>query len=89
VVESQWLKTFQMRKDMNLQSGGYVLMPNHFHAIIVIGKNQYNTQRDKQRRAMHCVSAVRQNDNARKTFADCKNQFGTQSNHKTLWFNKS
>lgn len=28
---------------MNLQMGEYVVMPNHFHAIIIIGENQYNS----------------------------------------------
>ena len=31
-----------MRPDMNLQMGEFVVMPNHFHAIIIIGENQYN-----------------------------------------------
>lgn len=44
MVETEWLKTFEMRKDMNLQIGEFVVMPNHFHAIIMIGDNEYNTQ---------------------------------------------
>ena len=65
-VEQQWLKTFEIRKDMNLQMGKYVIMPNHFHAIIIIGDNIYNMQRgavtecgavtERSRDAMHCVS---------------------------------
>lgn len=42
IVRQEWLKTFDMRPDMNLMMGEYVIMPNHFHAIIHIGKNQYN-----------------------------------------------
>lgn len=45
IVETEWLKTFEMRPDMNLQMGEYVIMPNHFHAIIIIGQNEYNTKR--------------------------------------------
>lgn len=45
MVKSEWLKTFDMRPDMNLFMGEYVVMPNHFHAIIGIGDNAYNTQR--------------------------------------------
>ncbi|MGQ1945597.1 transposase [Geofilum sp. OHC36d9] len=45
IVETEWLKTFEMRPDMNLQMGEYVIMPNHFHAIIIIGENEYNTKR--------------------------------------------
>ena len=41
-IETEWLKTFEIRKDMNLQMGEYVIMPNHFHAIITIGTNKYN-----------------------------------------------
>ncbi|MGS2763301.1 transposase [Sinomicrobium sp. M5D2P9] len=53
IVEQEWLKTPELRPDMNLSLGTYVVMPNHFHAILEIGRNQYN-QRSKD--AMHCVS---------------------------------
>jgi hypothetical protein len=43
IVEAEWLKTFEMRPDMNLYMDEYVVMPNHFHAVIGIGANQYNT----------------------------------------------
>jgi REP element-mobilizing transposase RayT len=43
IVEPEWIKTFEMRQDLNLQMGEYVVMPNHFHAIISIGINKYNT----------------------------------------------
>lgn len=42
IVKSEWNKTFDMRADMNLEMGEYVVMPNHFHAIIGIGENRYN-----------------------------------------------
>lgn len=45
IVESEWLKTFDMRPDMNLHMGEYVVMPNHFHAIVGIGANKYNSGR--------------------------------------------
>lgn len=41
-VESEWLKTIELRPDMNLELAEYVVMPNHFHGIIFIGENQYN-----------------------------------------------
>jgi len=53
IVKMEWKKTFEIRPDMNLKSGEYITMPNHFHAIITIGENKYNTQ---CRDAMHCVS---------------------------------
>jgi REP element-mobilizing transposase RayT len=65
IVKYEWLKTFLMRPDMNLKMDEYVIMPNHFHAIIIIGDNKYNTHIDSQfdpqsvpqcRDAMHCVS---------------------------------
>lgn len=46
IVQSEWLKTFEMRPDMNLYMGEFVIMPNHFHAIIGIGENQYNKGQD-------------------------------------------
>jgi putative transposase len=53
IVRSEWLKTFELRPDMNLLMGEFIVMPNHFHAIIGIGDNAYNrTCRD----AMHAVS---------------------------------
>src|SRR5690554_2686213 len=74
IAHSEWLKTFEMRPDMNLIRGEFVVMPNHFHAIIGIGKNQYNSQcdtHDRRRNAMHCVSTA--------TADFPKNQFGPQS----------
>lgn len=65
IVELEWLQTFELRPDMNLDMGVFVVMPNHFHAIIGIGENQYNMERGVQRGArcgthrrdaMHCVS---------------------------------
>lgn len=41
-VEEEWLKSFELRPDMNLTMDVFKVMPNHFHAIIVIGENEYN-----------------------------------------------
>jgi len=69
IAEQEWIKTFDMRPDMNIQMGEFVVMPNHFHAIIIIGENEYN-QRDDDgddhrccRDAMHCVSTSSQPHN--------------------------
>ena len=67
IAQTEWIKTFEMRPDMNLVMGEFVVMPNHFHAIIGIGKNQYNCGRD----AMHSVSTKNTNIT--------KNRFGPQS----------
>ncbi len=63
ITQNEWLKTFEMRPDMHLWMGEYVVMPNHFHAIIGIGKNQFNRKRGAQRGrdAMHCVSTTNAN----------------------------
>lgn len=43
IAAAEWIKTPDIRPDMNLILGEFVVMPNHFHAIIIIGDNQYNT----------------------------------------------
>ena len=43
VVESEWIRTPEIRPDMNIELGEYQVMPNHFHAILIIGDNQYNS----------------------------------------------
>lgn len=71
---------------MNLTMGEYVVMPNHLHAIIGIGKNKYNSpgdgNHDKQkfveragRDAMHCAITPGNKPKSRSP----KNQFGPQS----------
>ena len=66
-AEQEWIKTPGIRPDMNLELGEFVVMPNHFHAIIIIGHNKYNASHGNGRDAMHRVSA------------DGKNKFGPQS----------
>ena len=61
IAELEWLKPPQIRPDMNLELGEYVVMPNHFHGIIIIGKNEFNSKQpvgddERCRDAMHCVS---------------------------------
>ena len=36
VVESEWIKSIAMRPEMEIELGEFVVMPNHFHAIINI-----------------------------------------------------
>lgn len=50
IVEKEWLKAFEMRPDMNLLMGEYITMPNHWHGIITIGENEYNSERRKKDR---------------------------------------
>ena len=53
IAETQWLQTTELRPDMKLELGAFVVMPNHLHGIVIIGDNEFNTNR---RDAMHCVS---------------------------------
>ncbi len=43
IVEKEWLKTFDVRKKLSLY--GYVVMPNHFHGIIIIAGGRGTLQR--------------------------------------------
>lgn len=64
IVEEEWLKTISLRPDMNLSLGEYIVMPNHFHAIIFIGRNKYNTSIPRTD-AMHGVSEISQSEISR------------------------
>ena len=59
ITEDEWIRSLALRPDMNLELGEFVVMPNHFHGIIIIGENQYNTA--SCRDAMHCVSTATPN----------------------------
>ena len=43
IAESEWFKSLEMRPDMNLDVGEFIVMPNHIHGIIIIGKNEFNS----------------------------------------------
>jgi putative transposase len=80
VVEMEWLKTKELRPDMNLELGEYVVMPNHFHGIIFIDDNQYNLKEysnDRDGDAMHCSTTFNNvNDYSN---GNQKNKFGPQA----------
>ncbi|MBE9481144.1 MAG: hypothetical protein IMY69_05565 [Bacteroidetes bacterium] len=86
IAKNEWLKTPEIRPDMNLLLGKFIVMPNHFHGIIIIGENEYNTKRGtkrdtKRRDAMHCVSTIATiaTTTTTATNNDTKNEFGPQS----------
>lgn len=54
-VQSEWIKSPEIRPDMNLELGEFLVMPNHFHGIMIIGENEFNRV-DDGRAAMHLVS---------------------------------
>ena len=83
IAETQWLQTTELRPDMKLELGAFVVMPNHLHGIVIIGDNEFNT---KRRDAMHCVSTTDCNrtdgmHGNRRDAMHCvsTNQFGPQS----------
>ena len=43
IVEVEWLKTKEMRRDMNVELAEYIVMPNHFHGIVIINENRFNS----------------------------------------------
>ena len=69
IANKEWLKGPSIRPDMNLELDEFVVMPNHFHAIICIGENEFNSNDIDDRDAMHGVC----------TLDDAKNKFGPQS----------
>src|SRR5690606_27348837 len=42
MVNLEWLKTLELRPDMNLLPGDYQVMPNHFHGIVMFAPNEFN-----------------------------------------------
>jgi REP element-mobilizing transposase RayT len=71
IAHSEWYKTIELRPDLNLELGEFVVMPNHIHGIIIIGKNEYNIHRDAQ-----CRDAMPRVSNKETEY---KNQFAPQS----------
>jgi putative transposase len=43
IAHLEWHKSAELRPDMNLELGEFVVMPNHIHGIVIIGANDYNT----------------------------------------------
>lgn len=77
IVEREWIKTFDMRPDMNLQMGEFVVMPNHFHAIIIIEENECNKRDGGDTSTLpqpHDVSTPPPHETDKP-----KNRFGSQS----------
>ena len=55
IAHEEWFRTLEIRNDMNLQLHEFVVMPNHIHGIIEIGKNKFNVTHPR-RDATHGVS---------------------------------
>lgn len=90
IAKSEWLKSPEIRPDMNIELDEYQVMPNHVHGIIRIGKNEYNESnggnvsdcngRDTMHfgDTMHGVSATNLSDPNEKSTNTGKNKFGPQ-----------
>ena len=83
IAETEWLKTIDMRPDMNLEMGEFIVMPNHFHAIIIIGDNEFNRGEGGGngggRDAMHRVSTSGTTGAVATSSSNGGNTFGPQS----------
>lgn len=40
----EWQRTPEIRYDMNISLGEYIVMPDHFHSIIFIKENEFNSE---------------------------------------------
>ena len=58
---------------MNITLDEFIVMPNHFHGILIIGENEFNNGRHGCRDGMHGVSTTAPTDKTLST-----NSFGPQ-----------
>ena len=65
IAKREWLKSPEIRPDMNLTLDEYIIMPNHIHGIVQIGRNSFNKldnindlDHGCSRDAMHGVSTA-------------------------------
>ncbi len=89
IASDELQTTPEIRKDMKVTLGEFVIMPNHIHCIIIIGENEYNTNRKNAmccdnncRDAMqnNCRDAMHGDNNCRDaTHGVSTNKFGPQS----------
>lgn len=49
IAQEEWVNSIKLRTDMNLTMDEFIVMPNHFHGIIHIGRNKYNQDSNKTR----------------------------------------
>lgn len=56
IAHSEWYKTIELRPDSNLELGEFVVMPNHIHGIIIIGK--MNTTCIRIRIQTRCIASL-------------------------------
>lgn len=73
IAKKEWVRTVELRPDMNITLGEFLVMPDHIHGIVTIGQNEFNTPR---RDTIHCVSTGKTDANSNKQTP--QNQFGPQ-----------
>ncbi len=56
IVEEEWLKTKMIRKNIDLDC--YIVMPNHFHGIIILNKNIPDEEKSHENNVEMCRSLV-------------------------------
>lgn len=77
IAQEEWFRSVELRPDMNIRLGEFVVMPDHIHGIIFIGENEFNTPPGRD--VMHHVSTRDDGDggtNSKKQ--TIQNQFGPQ-----------
>lgn len=42
IVSEEWLRTIELRRQMKLELHNFVIMPDHFHAMLTIGVTSFN-----------------------------------------------
>lgn len=81
-VQSEWIKSREIRPDMNLELGEFVVMPNHFHWIMIIGENEFNKRGGvaaMDNVETQCIASLPPNAQTMPTPPTPANKFGPQS----------
>ncbi|MBO6536258.1 MAG: hypothetical protein JJ966_08555 [Balneolaceae bacterium] len=73
IVNEEWLKTSDIRKEITL--GEFVIMPDHFHALLLIDKQLL----DKSTTGNYRTNTVKAHGHAPLLAVPYKNKFGPQS----------
>jgi REP element-mobilizing transposase RayT len=80
IVQTEWERTPLIRPDMNLVLSECVVMPDHFHGVITIGRNPYNKPGTGKGDAMHRVATpVSGRTFGSEAITQPQNKFGPQS----------
>ncbi len=69
IIQEEWQKTAEIRKNITL--GEFVIMPNHFHAVVIIQNGVVPVE-------THCNASLQ---NPIQPIMQYKNQFGPQSHN--------